>query len=145
MKPKPVRRQKKQTTSNVLFLGLNVLFLSALPVLGAFQLALKTANLLPLFLYPMMSVITFALYANDKARAKQNQWRIPENSLHLVELMGGWLGGYIAQRVIRHKNKKISYQLVFWAIVVLHLALWLDWFVSGGTLTELLFNGIFQK
>jgi uncharacterized membrane protein YsdA (DUF1294 family) len=92
-----------------------------------------------------MSVITFALYANDQARAKQNQWRIPENSLHLVELMGGWLGGYIAQRVIRHKNKKISYQLVFWAIIVIHLALWLDWFVSGGTLSNLLFNGIFQR
>lgn len=43
--------------------------------------------------------------------------------MHLYEVLGGWPGGLLAQRLIRHKNRKLSYQLVFWLIVLLHAAL----------------------
>jgi uncharacterized membrane protein YsdA (DUF1294 family) len=86
-----------------------------------------TANPIPLILYPVMSVLTFALYADDKSRAKRGAWRTSEQTLHLCELAGGWIGGFIAQRKLRHKSIKSSYQIVFWAIVALHLIFWLGW------------------
>jgi uncharacterized membrane protein YsdA (DUF1294 family) len=51
--------------------------------------------------------------------------RIPESRLHLAELLGGWPGAWVAQRLFRHKSAKVRYRVVFWAIVVLHVAGWL--------------------
>jgi uncharacterized membrane protein YsdA (DUF1294 family) len=55
---------------------------------------------------------------------------VPEKTLHLCELAGGWLGGFIAQRRFHHKNKKASYQVEFWAIVALHYGGWL-WLLAN--------------
>jgi uncharacterized membrane protein YsdA (DUF1294 family) len=38
--------------------------------------------------------------------------------LHLLELLGGWLAAFLAQRRLRHKSSKGSYQFVFWLIVL---------------------------
>ncbi|MNF09503.1 hypothetical protein D3C80_2101820 [compost metagenome] len=43
----------------------------------------------------------------------------------------------LAQQVFRHKTRKASYQVVFWAIVVLHQLFWGDW-LSGGRLLAML-------
>ncbi len=69
----------------------------------------------------MMSVsaITYGMYAHDKDRAVSSGWRVPESSLHLAELLGGWPGALLAQRRLRHKCSKTSYQVVFWSIVIL--------------------------
>jgi uncharacterized membrane protein YsdA (DUF1294 family)/cold shock CspA family protein len=67
----------------------------------------------------LVSAITYAMYAHDKARARSSGWRVPESILHLAELLGGWPGALIAQRRLRHKCSKVSYQLVFWNIVAL--------------------------
>ncbi|WP_442949013.1 DUF1294 domain-containing protein [Nostoc sp.] len=117
-----------------------VLLLSLLPGLGAMHFALTTFNPIPLILYPVMSFVTFALYADDKSRAKQGRWRVSEKRLHLCEFMGGWLGGFIAQRRLRHKNSKVSYQVVFWVIVAIHLIFWLDWLFFGKRLVDLFFS-----
>lgn len=107
-------------------LALKTLLLSLLPVSGSIHLALTTKNLAPLILYPVMSLVTFALYADDKSRARQGKRRIPEKTLHLSELIGGWLGGFVAQQILRHKSSKESYQSVFWAIAILHIGFWLQ-------------------
>lgn len=82
-------------------------------------------HLLPLLaaIYGLMSLICFAAYYRDKQFAIKKQQRTPEARLHLYEVLGGWPGGLLAQRLIRHKNRKLSYQLVFWLIVLLHAAL----------------------
>ncbi|NDJ19602.1 DUF1294 domain-containing protein [Myxacorys almedinensis] len=123
----------RKTVLKHLVLVLETLFLSALPLWGSIQFAWAIANPIPLILYPVMGLWTFALYKDDKSRAKRDEWRIPENRLHLYELAGGWLGGFIAQRTIRHKNQKRSYQAVFWVIVTLHLLFWLGWFFLSKT------------
>ncbi len=41
------------------------------------------------------------------------------DALHLAELLGGWPGAFAAQRRLRHKCSKGSYQLMFFGIVVL--------------------------
>ena len=107
---------------------IEALLLSILPLIGASHFAWTTGNVLPLFAYPVMSLLTFALYADDKSRAKRGNWRIPEKTLHLCELSGGWIGGFIAQRRFRHKSSKRSYQTAFWVIVIAHYIDWFVWF-----------------
>jgi uncharacterized membrane protein YsdA (DUF1294 family) len=72
---------------------------------------------------------TFLLYRIDKNRARQNQWRIAETTLHLCEFFGGWVGALLAQQWLRHKNQKLSFQVVFWLIVCSHLIFWCDWII----------------
>jgi len=54
----------------------------------------------------------------DKRKAASGEWRTPEATLHLFELLGGWPGAFLAQRLFRHKTAKVSYQIVFWLIVI---------------------------
>jgi len=68
----------------------------------------------------LVSVGTFALYAWDKRRAQHGGQREPESRLHLLELLGGWPGAFLAQRLVRHKTTKKSFQFIFWVIVLLH-------------------------
>ena len=76
----------------------------------------------------VMSVVTFVAYGLDKRRARHKAWRVPESTLHLMELFGGWPGALFAQQVFRHKTRKASYLVVFYAIVLLHAAL-IGWWV----------------
>lgn len=82
------------------------------------------------------SVVTFGLYAIDKRRAEAGAWRIPEATLHVAGLLGGWPGGFLARHVFRHKTAKFSFRVLFWLIVALHQAAALD-VVSGGRWTSL--------
>lgn len=108
-----------------------VILLSLLPLVGAVHFTWMTHNPVPLVLYPVVSFVTYALYVDDKSRAKQKNWRISEKTLHLSEIAGGWMGGFIAQRMLHHKNRKESYQVEFWAIVIVHYIGWLFWLFSG--------------
>lgn len=74
--------------------------------------------------------LTFWLYWHDKRQAETGGWRTPESTLHLVELLSGWPAAFLAQRALRHKISKTSYQVGFWLIVLLHEAVSFD-FVSN--------------
>ncbi len=77
---------------------------------------------LVLLLYLLMSTVCFTAYYRDKRRAILGMQRTPEARLHTYELLGGWPGGLLAQRLIRHKNRKKSYQQLFWLIVLINLS-----------------------
>ena len=70
--------------------------------------------------YLVMSLLTFVVYARDKAAAIQQRRRTPEKTLHWLALCGGWPGAWLAQQLLRHKSKKLSFKLVFWGTVLLH-------------------------
>lgn len=70
--------------------------------------------------FGIISALTYMVYAGDKRRAQANAWRIPEAHLHLLELLGGWPAAWMAQRRLRHKCSKVSYQCTFWLIVGVH-------------------------
>lgn len=101
------------------------LFLCLLPALGTVQL-LTQGDHWPLFAYALASALAFTLYWHDKRCAMRSDWRTPEARLHLVELVGGWPGALLAQQLLRHKTRKISFQLMFWLIVMVHQVVWLD-------------------
>lgn len=73
-------------------------------------------------LYLVLSVVTFGLYAVDKAQASRDAWRVPEPRLHLLALVGGWPGALLAQQVLRHKSAKASFRRAFWLTVALNVA-----------------------
>jgi uncharacterized membrane protein YsdA (DUF1294 family) len=70
------------------------------------------------------SFVTPFVYWRDKVKAQRGGWRISESTLHWLELLGGWPGALLAQRMLRHKNHKASFQIFFWLIVAAHLAVW---------------------
>ena len=77
---------------------------------------------------PLLSVVTFYMYWRDKFAAQRGAWRTPEATLHLAALAGGWPGGWLAQRLLRHKSSKATFRKVYWGTVALHwlaLATWL--------------------
>jgi len=80
--------------------------------------------------YLVLSSLTFAAYAWDKLRAESAARRTPESTLHLLEALGGWPGALVAQHWLRHKNRKLSYQVVFWLLASAHLGLW-TWLAMG--------------
>ena len=96
--------------------------LCVLPGLGASRMAWLDQAWWPLALYPAMSLVSVMLYWQDKHQARQQAWRTPEKVLHASELLGGWPGALLAQQLFRHKTRKVSYQLLFWA----------DWLFFGG-------------
>lgn len=69
------------------------------------------------------SVLSFGLYARDKAAARAGSWRVPEAGLHLVDLLGGWPGGLVARHALRHKTQKQPFQRNFWMTVALNVVL----------------------
>ncbi|MHA7680384.1 DUF1294 domain-containing protein [Cupriavidus sp. PET2-C1] len=69
----------------------------------------------------VMSAVAFLAYALDKNSAKHDAWRTPEARLHFLALCGGWPGALAAQHLLRHKNRKQEFQLVFWGTVALNL------------------------
>lgn len=79
----------------------------------------------------MFSLISFFAYAKDKSAAKRDAWRTPENTLHMLDLLGGWPGGLIAQQKFRHKTAKESFQAVFWFSVAGNIGgVW--WLTASG-------------
>ena len=113
-----------------------MLLLGALVILPG--LALAKVPLDPRFVggYAVaISVVAYCCYAYDKAQARSRRWRVSEATLHFLELIGGWPGAFIAQRRLRHKCSKRSYQVFFWLVVLLYQFAALD-FLEGGRFSK---------
>ena len=80
-------------------------------------------------LYLILSVLTFIFYWMDKYRAQRGGQRTPENTLHLLSLLGGWPGAVFAQQLLRHKTKKQSFRQVFWFTCVANCVI-LGWLMT---------------
>ena len=80
---------------------------------------------------PLLSVAAFATYWYDKQQAIHLGARIPESTLLALGQFGGWPGAWLAQKILRHKSTKLSFQIKFMVTVVGHvvvvtiLAVWL--------------------
>ena len=72
--------------------------------------------------YLVLSLVAYFAYAIDKSAAIRGDWRIRESTLHTFEVLGGWPGALAAQRILRHKNRKVSYRAMFNVMIVLNLS-----------------------
>jgi uncharacterized membrane protein YsdA (DUF1294 family)/cold shock CspA family protein len=80
-------------------------------------------------IYLLTSSCTLIAYKLDKTSAKRSHRRTPEKTLHLFALIGGWPGAILGQKLFRHKSKKLSFQVTFWATIILNCAA-LAWLLS---------------
>lgn len=87
--------------------------------------------------YVILGVITYGMYAKDKAAAQNGDWRTPESTLHLLSTLGGWVGALVAQTYLRHKSQKPEFRIVYYLTVIINLAGLLFIMVNGGDLTGL--------
>ena len=87
--------------------------------------------------YVILGVITYGMYAKDKAAAQNGDWRTPESTLHLLSTLGGWVGALVAQTYLRHKSQKPDFRIVYYLTVIINLAGLLFIMVNGGDLTGL--------
>ncbi|OEE91137.1 DUF1294 domain-containing protein [Vibrio crassostreae] len=72
--------------------------------------------------YLVIGVVTFFVYAKDKRAAINGNWRVPEKTLHIFSVAGGWLGALIAQDKLRHKTQKQPFRAVYWLTVFINVA-----------------------
>ena len=69
----------------------------------------------------VVSLATFVLYGVDKAQAKRDGLRVPENLLHLMALLGGFPGGFAGRAAFHHKTRKPAFAWVLWISLAIHL------------------------
>ena len=135
-----MQRQRSDTRRKI---SLTAAFLlSSALILPCAALSKLSASLDPRLLFgylTMISAVTFALYFRDKRRAAAGEWRISEATLHVAELLGGWPGAFLAQRLFRHKIVKGSYQFAFWLVILLHEYVALD-YLKDWSVTRQLFS-----
>ena len=69
----------------------------------------------------IISVIGWILPIVDKKRAKKNEWRIKEQTLFIVSILGGSLAMYASMKKYRHKTKHKRFMIGIPAIIVMQL------------------------
>lgn len=119
-------RRNTQTAAALGAMGLTLGFLSLLGV-GVIRQSLSAWVLKA---YLVISAIALVLYQLDKLAAVKGRRRMPENTLHVISLLGGWPGAMLARQVLRHKTKKQPFRKVFWVTVALNLSALLVWQMS---------------
>lgn len=72
------------------------------------------------WLLSMNSLAVIAFY-HDKRMAQQRGWRVSEQTLLGIALLGGSAGALVARAAFRHKTRKQPFSVQLQAIVVLHV------------------------
>lgn len=70
--------------------------------------------------YAIIDIMTFILYAIDKWAAVRGFRRVPEFTLNLFSLIGGWPGALASRHLLRHKTQKQPFRLIFGITVIIN-------------------------
>ena len=66
----------------------------------------------------IMNLLSGILFAYDKHAAIKNHRRIPERTLHILEIAGGVFSVFLLMYIIHHKNRKFRYYGVTWVVLM---------------------------
>jgi uncharacterized membrane protein YsdA (DUF1294 family) len=69
-----------------------------------------------------INLITFCLFVHDKQQAIHHGWRISEKGLYATAVLGGWLGGWMAMTIFRHKTQKMIFMIIYGACNAVNVA-----------------------
>ena len=119
---KKISKADRQLLFSLLFSGAFFAILGILVAMDELPIVIPGA-------YLILSAVAFALYKKDKSAAEWDEWRTPENTLHMISMLGGWPGALVAQNKLRHKSSKLSFRVVYWATVVINFGA-LAWLLS---------------
>ena len=76
-----------------------------------------------LIIIVIINIVTFIIYGIDKYKAKKGKWRIPENSLIGLAIIGGSIGAYLGMRVWHHKTMHLKFKYGIPLIIVIQLVI----------------------
>ena len=71
----------------------------------------------------IINLIAFIAMYLDKRKARYGKWRIPEQSLFILALIGGSIGAIVGMYTFRHKTKKFRFSIGFPVILILQVVL----------------------
>lgn len=71
----------------------------------------------------LYNVVVFGVYAFDKAAARNGDWRVRESTLLWLAVLGGGIGAFLGQRLLRHKTRKPPFHVVLPALFVVQMSL----------------------
>lgn len=70
-----------------------------------------------------INLIAFLAMWIDKRRAINGEWRISENGLFTLVLLGGGIGGIAGMYAFHHKTKKLKFTIGFPTILISEIVL----------------------
>ena len=73
-----------------------------------------------IYLIVINLIAFFAMYL-DKRKAKYGKWRIPEQTLLILAIIGGSIGGIAGMYTFRHKTQKLRFSVGFPVILILQI------------------------
>ncbi|MBQ8681397.1 MAG: DUF1294 domain-containing protein [Bacilli bacterium] len=73
-----------------------------------------------------INIITFIICFIDKQKAIYHKWRISEQALLVLSLIGGCFGMLLSMYLFHHKTKKLKFKLIpiiciIWLIIIFNL------------------------
>ncbi len=71
----------------------------------------------------LINIFTFFMMWLDKRKAKRGKWRIAENTLLILVLLGGGIGGIIGMYKFHHKTQKPKFVIGFPIILICQILL----------------------
>ena len=71
-----------------------------------------------------INILTFLIYGADKWKAQRNRWRIPEDTLIWMAIVGGSIGALLAMYLFRHKIRDRKFSLGVQAIIAVQIAIY---------------------
>ncbi len=69
----------------------------------------------------VINIIAFILYGVDKRKAKKGKWRISENTLLLIAILGGSIGAIFGMKIFHHKTKKSSFSVGLPIVLIIQI------------------------
>ena len=70
----------------------------------------------------IINIVTFLVYGIDKWKAKKSLWRVRENSLLMLAVLGGSIGAWLGMKVWHHKTQHKKFRYGIPAIIIIQLA-----------------------
>lgn len=71
----------------------------------------------------VINIIAFFTMYIDKRKARYGKWRIPEQTLLILAIIGGSIGAIVGMYTFRHKTKKLRFSIGFPLILILQIIL----------------------
>ena len=69
------------------------------------------------------NIIAFLAYGIDKQRARRHRWRIPEEALLGLAVIGGSVGALLGMRFFHHKTKKAKFVIGVPLILIVQMVI----------------------
>lgn len=69
----------------------------------------------------IINLFGFLIMFIDKKKAEHGAWRIPEKTLLITTMLGGWIGTYSGMKLFHHKTQKPRFSIGIPVIAIVEI------------------------